>query len=342
MTGQAQVAPFRYNTRRKSRKVGTVPYTLGATESLKLRNIGLLSSIKVFFVGSITYSSASTAANYAPYSLFKNILVELNSSSQELVNCSGWDLFLLDSVRRKVGRPDQQAGADFYAYPLSGSGASIVASLEIPIALSDGMNFETGLINLQAPELECNIHFTFLNALTDLGTNITGLTGTVHVYYDYYEVPDPTRTQLPFVQLHKILSQVKAITQTGEQEYTLPRGGKLLRLIHTVTLNGARSDSWDYRELKINEAESVQREDRRLVYMNQRQMYGYNLPTGVHVLDYQNAYAVPEESDLRDAIDTERATTIDSVTYVSDGATLGSGNNHLRSVREILQMPAIG
>lgn len=336
------VMSFRNATRRKSRKVGTMTYALGDTQTLKLASIGFLSSITIFAVMSVTYSTTSTPANHAPYSIIKNLLVELNSSSQELVNCSGYDMFLVDSVRRKSGRPDQQVDAANYAYPVSGSAQSLVFGLEIPIAISDGMNFESGLINLQAPELECNIHITFMNALTELGNNITGLTGTIHVYSNFYEVPDPTRVAMPYVQLHKILSQTKSITQVGEQEYTVPRGGKLLRLIHDVTLNGARSDSWDYRSIKINKSEEIIREELRKAKWDARQMYGYNLPTGVHVLDFQNGYAIPEESDLRDAIDTERVTTLDSITYVSDSATLGSGNNHLRAVREILQVPAIG
>lgn len=69
----------------------------------------------------------------------------------------------------------------------------------------------------------------------------------------------------------------------------------------------------------------------------QRERYGYNLPTGVIVKDFAYALQHPEESDLRDAINTEMVTTTDAIVQVSSGATLGSNNNFLTSIREILQ-----
>lgn len=341
MGGQQAAYTFRESTRQKNRSVGNGAYSLGGNLSLELPKIGFLASIVLIFVGSITYSSASTAANYAPYSILKNVKVSLNSSSVELVNASGFELAMHNAVSRQNGRMDQSADSDYYAYPASGSAQNIRFGVEIPISLSDGINFETGLINLQAPELQANIDITFMNALTELGNNISGLTGNVYAYYKYYEIPDPTKAALPFVSLHKLISSEKSITSTGETKFEVPRGGFLLRMIHTLNIDGARSNAYDYHELKFNQTESVDRMDKAWIKFNQRRNYGYALPTGVIVKDFMRAYAQAEESDYRDTINTERLTTLDSIVYVTDGTSLGSNNNSLRTLRELVQFPVI-
>ncbi len=336
------VLPFRQNTRRKATQVaGNMQFSLGGREFVKLPEIGYLSKIILQFDGKYSTSSASTPAKFAPWSLFSNIRVDLNSDKHILCDASGYQLFLLNCTRRKSGRPDQQADADFYSYPTgSGNDQILRATIEIPIAISDGQNFMNGLINLQAPELQCNLNVQFASALTDIGNNITALSGNVNVVYEYYQVPDPSRVQQPYLALHKILSQTETLAGTGENIHKVARGGKLLRLIHTLEINGARSDAYDTQEIRLNNAETVYKIPRWAAKYNNRQMYGYNLPTGTIVWDFMNAYAIPEESDQRDVFNTEDITTTESRIVVTPGTTFGSNNNFLHTLREVYQVPS--
>ena len=334
---QTQLLPFRPNTRQKRLKVGSQAFALGGSVNMTLPEIGYLSRVFLFFDGSVTYSAASTPADLAPYSLFKRVLLTLNNSATDIFNTSGFGLFLVNSVNTKVGRLDVNPDADFYAYPVSGSAQRFTLGAEIPVSLSQGFNFEAGLINLQSPEVQCQLNIDFANALTDIGNNITALTGTIHVYYEYYEVPNPTQVMQPPVVLHRIIEQTQPVSNTGDNIYTLPRGGNLMRLLHVLRLNGARSDSYDESSIRFNQSETIYKEERRLQKILQRERYGLNLPTGVIAKDFSYALQHPEESDMRDSINTEMITTTDSIVTVSSGATLGSNNNYLTSIREILQ-----
>lgn len=339
--GRPQVYPFRQNTRQKKSIVpGTMTYSLGGRQQITLPQIGYLSKIYLRFNGTLTFSGAATAAKFAPYSIFSNVRVDLNSNKQILCDASGYQLFLLDSVRRKGARLDQRTDSDFYVFPASGSSQTFRATLEIPIAVSDGQNFMNGLINLQAPELQCNVTVQFASALTDIADTVTAATGSVDVIYEYYEIPDPSQVQQPYVGLHKILSQTEALTGTGQNRHKVPRGGKILRLIHILECNGAKSDAWDSKEIMLNNSQSIYEQSKWQAKFEARQMYGELLPTGTIVHDFLNAWDICEESDQRDVLNTERVTTTESIITVTAGTTFGTNNNFLHTLREVYQVPS--
>lgn len=336
-----QVLPFRQNTRQKMNTVaGTMTYSLGGRQQITLPQIGYLSRIYLRFNGTLTFSGSATAAKFAPYSMFNRVQVDLNSNKQVLVDASGYQLFLLNSLRRKNARLDQGTDSDFYVFPASGTAQTFRATLEIPIAVSDGNNFMNGLINLQAPELQCNVTVSFATALTDIADTVTAAAGSVDVVYEYYEVPDPSQVQQPFLGLHKILSQTEALVGTGENRHKVPRGGKILRLVHILECNGAKSDAYDQQELVLNNSQSLYQVPKWNSKFRNRQMYGYTLPTGTIVWDFMNAYDICEESDQRDVLNTERVTTTESVITVTSGTTFGTNNNFLHTLREIYQVPS--
>lgn len=333
-----QLLAFRPNTRQKRLKIGTVDFSLGGSKTLLLPEVGYLARVWLFFEGTISNSAAMTPADLAPYSLFKRIQVTLNNSATDIYNVSGFGTFLHNAILTKNGRLDKETDATFYAFPTSsGNTQAFTLGLQIPVSLSQGMNFEAGLINLQAPEIQCQVNVDFANALTEVGDLVTALTGVCHTYYEYYEVPSPAQVMQPAVVLHRIIEQTQPVNNTGDVIYTVPRGGNMLRLTQILRLNGARSDSYDLTKLRFNQSETVYQEEKRLQKIIQRERYGYNLPTGVIAHDWAYALQHAEESDLRDAINTEMVTTTDSIVQVSSGASLGSNNNFLTSIREILQ-----
>lgn len=338
--GAPQLLPFRQNTRQKFAKVGTMTYALGGTSFLTLPKVGYLSKIYIRFTGTISSSSTITYAKFGPWSILRNINFNLNSGKQILCDVSGYELFLHNMTTKKSARTDQNSDADFYAAPTANAaGQAFALTWEIPVAVSDGHNFAVGLINLQAPELQANLQLQFNTALADVGATLTGIAGTFHVSYEYYEVPDPTRVAQPPVVLHKLLSQPFAVASTGENRFEVPRGGRILRYIEIVELNGAKSDSYDNKQIYLNKTQQIAVLDRPEFKFRNRRDYGFIMPTGVSCWDFQKGWDICEESDLRDTLDTEAVTTTEMVTTITSGATLGSNNNFVHSVREILQIP---
>lgn len=344
MDGGQRVAPFRWNTRERIKKVGTITYPTGGGDGtpLTLPSIGMLARILLVYEGTLTFSSTTTYANYGIWGHLKRIKLQLNNAAQDLCDVSGFGLFLLNSISRKVGKIDETSGLDtgLYAAPTSGSTQNVRFALEIPVNQSEGMNFEAGLINLQAPEVQCTLNVTFASSTADIASLITGITGTVHVYYTYFEVPDPTAVMIPPVVLHKIVEQQQSFSATGDVIYTVPRAGKISRMIQIVNVNGARSNAYDYQKLKLQQSDTVYDREQRLVQLQHRLRYGVAAQTGVIVSDFSQGYGINEETDARDWFDSERTTTMESVIGITSGTSLGSSNNTIQTIREFIQVPS--
>jgi hypothetical protein len=354
---QNQLMPFRMDTRQKIAKVGQVPFSTAGLQSIRLPSTGFLASIYLRFSGSISNSAAITAGNvgqYAPYSILKNISLNINSGQQQLVNCSGWSLFLLSRQRysRKIPfsfNTAANAKAN-YSFPSDSGTNPFNFTLEIPVSVSDGQNFSLGLINLQAPELECVLELTFASSLAAISSVTTGLTGVVEVFYKYYEVPNPTTTELPPPVLHKILENSYSVNSTGLQTIEIPRGGRVMRLANNLQLNGVRSAAWTNVGVQLNKTYTVYDKPQWLVGYEEN-VYAADAsatdanPQGLIVgeipVNLMRAWAMNEESDIRDTLNTERATTTDLLVTVADNATLGSNNNFITVAREILQIPVM-
>lgn len=339
-----QLLPFRSGTRQRQAKVGVIAYSPSTPgQPLELPRVGMLSRIIVQLRGSITFSAAGTLADIGPWNLLSRMRVNSNIGAASLVDVSGHGLYVSQRMIKggwspeKAGIGDTTPNADIHAFPLSGSAQAFVLTFELPIGANNGANFETGLINLQAPETRITVEPTF-GALTDPASLVTAITANLHVYYEYYEIPDPRQFAMPPLALVRLLEEQQAILGTGETIYTVPRQGTVLDLAHVVVLNGVRSDSIDSFDLRFNKTDRVYQQERQWKRMEERKIYQLLPNTGVYYHDLFNAYGHVNAGDTRDAIDSESLTTFESVVSVSAGATLGSNNNFLRSVRRIVQI----
>lgn len=355
MVEQKTLIPFRIDTRQKIAKVGQVPFSLSGVQSIRLPSTGYLATLFLRFNGTITNSAAITSANvaqYAPYSVLKNINLNINSGQQQLVNCSGWNMYLLSRLRYGNKTPfafNAAANAKAnYSFPSDSGTNAFNFVLEIPVSVSDGQNFQLGLINLQAPELECVLELTFASTNAVLSSVTTAISGVVEVYYKYYEVPNPQTTELPPPVLHKILENSYSINSTGLQTIEIPRGGRLLRLANNLQLNGVRSNDWTNVGIQLNKTYTVYDKPRWICGYEETVFAGDNaasdnVPQGLIVgeipVNLMRAWNINEESDIRDTLNTERATTTDLLVTVADTATLGANNNFITVAREILQIP---
>lgn len=339
MSDRKALLPFRFNTRQRKKSVQTMamPSGGGSGVPVLLPKIGYLAVLYLIFEFDISNSGTVTAATYAPWSIIKRIKVSLNNSSQVLYDVSGFGAFLVNSTINKMGRVDKSTNTNVYQFPTSsGNNQKLRLPVWIPINVSDGLNFEAGLINLQAPEIQAYVNVEFEGTAANVGSNLTINSGNCYIYSEYYEVPDPSSIMQPALILHKWQEDQQPIQQTGDNIYTVPSGGKLLRALSVVTINGARSSAIDKQAIRVNTTDYVYERDRRLLELEAFLDYGYDLPTGVFAWDGAQSWE-SNEADMRDFIDTERTTTLEIITTVTSGTSLGSGNNFLSTIRETVQ-----
>lgn len=339
-----KLLPFRMGTRQRRAKVGTIVYAAAsAGQPLPLPRVGLASRIVAQFRGVVTLSGAGALSDQGPWNLLSRIRVNTNIGAASLIDVSGYGGYLMQKWIEQGYLPDNGGAgsvtpnANIHAAPVAMGANTWVLTWVLPISANSGINFETGLINLQAPEISVTVEPIF-GALLDPATLVTATTGNLHVYYEYYEIPDPRRFSLPGLTLVRCIEEQQAVGQVGDNIYTVPRMGTLLQLIHRLTFNAARSDGWDSSSIKFNKTDTVYNDEMQVMKVFERVHYGTPPISGTIFRDFWSAFAEVSRGDTRDAIDSEQLTTLESIITVSAGTTLGANNNFLASIRRIMQM----
>lgn len=340
-------APFRSGTRQRRAKVGVVAYAAASSLTpLELPRVGMLSRIIVQFRGTVTLSGAGALTDLGPWNLASRLKVNANIGSAALYDVSGYGTYMIQHWAEEMAyRPDNAGAgattphADIHAAPVAMGANTWVLTYIIPIGANAGKQFDLGLINLQAPETRVTVEIT-TGALLDPATLVTATTGNFHVYYEYYEIPDPNQFALPPLALVRTIEEQQPIGQTGDNVYTVPRQGILLQLAQRVTLNGARGPdaSVDSFSIKFNKTDSVYVMERQWERVLNRLFFGMVPLTGVYCWDFWHAESDVSAGDTRDAIDAEELSTLEAVVTVASGAVLGSNNNFLASVRRFVQL----
>lgn len=329
-----QLIPFRFGSRKRVQRVGSIPFSDNAQAApLELPKVGYLAAVILQFTGTLSGTGVGVTTDGA-HALVRRLVLKLNLGTVPIYSTSGFGNALLQRVNGHHFDRDSR----FHAV----AAGAVTWRYYIPVSANLGENFGIGLINLQAPEIRATIEVTW-GTLTDAftGTGLSMANGALNVYYVYWEVPDPSRVRLPQLVLHRIEEDRQPISQTGDNIYTLPRQGVLLQLIHALRLNGARSDSWDTYRLRLNRVDTlIEANPATLFALEYRNTAGSTnaLTTGVIPINFFGADERPESGDNRDALDTEAVTTTESIVTVSSGATLGSNNNFLDSIRRIVQV----
>jgi len=342
-TAARELLPLRAGTRQRRAFVTSVAYATSATLTpQELPRVGLLNRVFVQFRGTVTLSGAGALADQGPWNLVARIGVSANIGAASIVDLTGYGAYMIQPWVEELGyRPDKAGvgdttpNADIHVAPVAMGANTWALSYWLPIAANTGSQFDTGLINLQAPETRVTVNIT-TGALLDPATLVTATTGNFFIYYDYYEIPDPRVFRLPPLALVRTLEETQTITAVGQNIYTVPRQGVLLQLAHRINLNGARSDNWDSHTLRFNKTDSVYQVDRQWERAWERVNYGLNPVTGVMYLDLWHAMQDLSAGDARDAVDAEELSTLESIVTINSGATIGVAS--LGSVRRILQM----
>lgn len=359
--GSGTLKPFRPSTRQRIQRIlaPNVPLSLttasfGSTASIQLPQVGFLSRIFIFVNLQVNDSAASpsvTQTTFGPWNFLKRISLISNLGTANIVDISGYGLYVLNkmldpSVDLKTSLPEIGSTDTIFQYPstyVQNTPKTLSYCLMIPVSINDGLEFHLGLINLQAPELRVNLNFQFGN-ISDIYTTSDTITltgGSVDLAYEYYEVPKPDEVDLPPRTFHRILEDRLAFNQVGPVTYLVPRQGVLQQLIHTVSLNGARSlNNTDVvsRQIVVNKTDTVYNQQYLVDRLLNRFRYGPGeIPASSFAWDLYNAIELPSRGDLRDVLDTEAPSTLESIININSAATLGSNNNFIDTVRRIFQ-----
>ncbi len=366
MANARQKFPFRGNSRQRIQKVGSFTFTTGGRLSVEFPRVGYLAGILVQFDGGLIRTAGDTGNfNDQFFNLIRRFTLNLNIGASVIYDVSGHGTNLLNQAMSFNYAPDlggNQGAAlpaplDLTAEPFTFSGVATVPNPSfpgadplsmawwIPVAMNDGLNFNVGLINLQAPEIRCTLDIQ-MGDMTDLFAPGSVLTGThlgasgnaLRICYLYYEVPNPDLVDIPPYIVHRVIQERQAIAALGDQVYTVPRMGQLQRLIHSVQLNGETSTG-DVTDLviRVNKTDEIYRMDQGTNRFLSRMRYGHKVPRGAFYHDWWRAADLNASGDFRDVIDSEQISTLESIVGINTSAVLGIGNNFLDSVREFTQ-----
>lgn len=260
--------PFVMGTRQRVQPVGAQiaipaggnsPWSTQAFPQVGLAMRILLHVRILVNVGGTAMGVAFKPAYKGPWSFLRQVSLNFNLGATNIVQCSGFGLAIRQaSMQRGNSHSTSNAavgngsGRDPF-FNLGYNGATFAAAnsvvpfefvIEVPIAGNDGLNFTLGLINLQSPEVQLILSGNY-GSLTDITSNasatsaITG--GYMQPYLEYYEVPPPkNNVAMPPLIVHRIAEDITPVVSTGSPtQYTIPRQGKLLRLMQYFDNGGS-------------------------------------------------------------------------------------------------------
>lgn len=350
---QMPLLPFRRATRQRIRQIKSAQSISGLSGNtvFTLDRVGMLNYLIVVLRGTVTLSAGGAFATLGPWSLIDRVTVKLNLGNMTLVDISGWALYQINKLLFRGYAPDGGGNwtpnTNTFAAGVSSGANSWVLPLIIPISANPGSEFDVGLVNLQAPEVQVDVGIQLAAAGATFVTNFSTLTNvTAELYQCYFDLPAPgAPVQLPLGQIVRTVEVSKPITATGELDYTVERQGQLLQFLSTFIANGARSNGLDRVKLIANINDTIYDEAAILAQFKYQMDYSLPCDTGVFPLDLWHTRESPSSGDDRDIINTEVLTTLQWNPVVSAGTTLGSGNNFWNSARRVLvnfAQPGIG
>jgi hypothetical protein len=162
--------PFRLGTRQHMDILTTRSFTINSTtanqqlEPIRIPKVGMAAGIFVAVDAVVNVGAAAALADRGPWNALKRLTVKVNGSSLVLYDLDGFSSFLVDCYLQKGFRPDREAWQSdtndtaIYATPLAQNATAVWKLLYyIPLHSNDELNFEVGLVNLQATQLEMQL-----------------------------------------------------------------------------------------------------------------------------------------------------------------------------------------
>lgn len=331
-------------TRQNIRPLTTMSYESGIEKSYDISRVGFLSKVTLRFKGKLTAKHASKTtfakAEGAPYNLANRIKLVLNNGVS-VWDASGVGTYWQNILTRCNYRMDEEiAGSKVFAFgnKVSASGAEndIQFSLDLNVSIND-LDL-VGLLLLQSSQVVASVKIdSAAPGVLATDTDIEfSLTGNWYISVEYFDVPSNNADWPNLATVHQVLENQDPITSTGANRFTIPRGNIYMRLINGILLNGAYNDE-DIEKLTIkynlsNEPYNIDADDMLAL---QRNRYGRDMPKGVFVWDFYYQ-GHPNMGSHRDFVYSGNITEFDQYIHIANSASLGSNNNKLITVREML------
>ncbi len=288
----------------------------------------------------VNLTAAGAFATEGPFSIFDRIRVDLNLGNMNLVDVDGAMLYQQNKTLFRGWGPDGAGNftpnANIFSAPVAMGDNSWVIPLIIPISANPGSQFDSGLVSLQAPEVQVNVTARLASAMSAFVTNGNTITNaTIELHTCYFEYPDPNFVALPPGQVVRTIQQNTPVVQTGQTLYTIDRQGILLQAINRFIANSAVSDAFDSVQLIANINDTIYDMKKSVIKIKNEMDYSSPSQTGVFNIDLWHAIESPSCGDDRDVIDTEVLTTLQESLIVTAGTTLG-GVSQFKTLRRIL------
>lgn len=352
MSTPAPLLPFRMRARQHLTQVATVPYASNSKlQTVKLPQVGWLAQIIVRVFGTAT-GGAGTAtyvnAVEQAFNLISRFQLNGNGGNINLIDISGFDCYLLSHLGFERGYKLDAGGVGSSAVdptliktPLT-TNAQVVndfcLTYVLPVNANQGYNFETGLINLQAQDAFFNLDITTPPTSAIYATNAPTFSNmTVEVSYLWYEMPDPSRVQLPPPLICRIVGfdNPRAVGN-GDNFITVPRAGTLAQAIIAHKVDGAYSSTAvDQLALRLNLNSIVYQMKGYQNRLWNRYRLGVDFPAGVNAFDFYHSTQSVSEGDSRDMFDLEQYSTFEFVSTITGLTTPATSN--IRVIHRTIQ-----
>lgn len=370
-TNKVQKLPFRYGTVRRRINIGNFTLTPGTQlPAVVIPQVGMLSRVLFDVEGSYTAAVAPlVVSNLDGFdAIFARAQITLNNGSANVVDLSGIGVRVINenintALPIKKGSPVGVGNVNATQMPLALGASTFSYKGFLPVNANQRRQFEMGLLNLQAPELRATINLSF-NPLSQIFTvpgNATLFAASINLSYEYYEIPDLSRYQLPPLTLVRSIEEAPAaIAATGVQTYQLPRLGTMIEYHGVLVLNLLYANAF------TNLTQFAVRYNKTDVQYDvftadwetyEAELYGISVevlqaptptaatPTTAWAMDPNvitfNLWAAGDTAinggDFRDAIDTEENTTTEILITVKAGTALNAGKDNLFHVRRVVQ-----
>lgn len=339
--------PFRLGSRQRKRQSGATQSIAGGASALSgvanftLDKVGMLNYLLVRVSATVTLAGAGAFAALGPWSLINRIRVDLNLSNMNLVDIDGNMAYHLARQMFRGWAPD--GGGNYtpsvlvFNAPLV-MGANIwVLCYFIPISANPGDSYDTGLINLQAPEVACTVSVRFAAAGADFVTMFTSVTlATVEVHQCYFSSLDPRAVILPLGQVVRTVQFTQPIVATGENSITIERQGKLMNTLARIVANGVLTNNLDRLQIVANINDTMYDETGGFNSFEYERDYSMPKPNGIFYKDFWHAVESPGSGDARDLVNLEVLTTFQQKAFIASSTALGANNNFYDLGRRIL------
>lgn len=343
--------PFTKGTRRRIQTIGQYTFAAGTPiPTITLPQVGLLSKLYLKLEGTITHATGAGVLNPLGYaSLISRVRVSANLGSAQLVDASAAGIELANYWYAPTAGPVSNTYAN-------GAGANAVSyGLMVPINANDRSLLQLGLINLQAEQVRVTLDITPAAALTEFvqGGTPGALTSslTLYVGYEFWDVPNPSRYELPPATICRILEEQALITATGDQIYTIPRLGTLAQVSEYYILGAAAASrvmasflaptpQVSKFRMRVNKTDMWLDYDTRFAEIEEDLFYNSTarsfMRPGVRTWDFFHSGQQTRNMGDRDLIDTERVTTLELIATVDPSVTPSSVTSR-NIVRRVFQ-----